>query len=55
MLSEQHEFCPNWLKNSGTVISQSTVKFDFLALCPLSTMIDYIFLMNKDENAVGSI
>ena len=43
ILSEQHEFCPNWFKNSGTVISQSTVKFDFLILSPPSALITSSF------------
>ena len=41
MLSEQHEFCPTWFKNSDTVISQSTVKFDYSVLSPPSTLIAY--------------
>ena len=49
MLSEQHEFCQNWLKNSDTAISQSTVKFDYLVLSPPSTLIAYSFYTKKFE------
>ena len=43
ILSEQHKFCPNWLINSGTVISQSTANSTFLALSQPPTLIAYSF------------
>ena len=51
MLSEQHEFCPNWLKNSDTVISQSTVKFDYLVLSPPPFLIAYSSLTKNVRRA----
>ena len=47
ILSEQHRFCPNWLINSGTVISQSTVNFEYSVLSPPSTLIVYSFYSKK--------